>query len=279
MKTICVCGAGTMGLGIAQLCALGGYPTILFEINETILAQAITKLKNEVHLLVEKKRMTLSSKQMLFEQLSFTSNLQECVGEIIIEAIIENEQAKIDLLSQLVRINNIDTVFASNTSSLSISRLGAKTSVAHRFAGLHFFNPARIMKLVEVVRGKETTETTIQILLDFARNLGKHPVVCADAPGFIVNRVARPYYIESLRLVEQGIANFEIIDKLLEDKGFKLGPFKLMDLIGNDINYAVSCSIYEQLGKPERLKPSYIQKQKVENGELGKKTAKGYYEY
>ncbi|GAC1484952.1 MAG: hypothetical protein NVS1B13_10960 [Flavisolibacter sp.] len=223
--------------------------------------------------------MPLVSKQLLLTHLSFTSNLQECVGEIIIEAIIENEQAKIDLLSQLVPINKIDTVFASNTSSLSISRLGAKTSVAQRFAGLHFFNPASLMKLVEVVRGKETTETTIQILLNFARNLGKHPVVCADGPGFIVNRVARPYYIESLRLLEQGIASFEIIDKLLEDKGFKMGPFKLMDLIGNDINYAVSCSIYEQLGKPQRLKPSDIQKQKVENGELGKKTAKGYYEY
>ena len=133
------------------------------------------------------------------------------------------------------------------------------------------------MKLVEVVKAEQTSNQVISQLTELTKAFGKTPVVCKDAPGFIVNRVARPYYIESLRLIEEGIANFETIDRLLESKGFKMGPFKLMDLIGNDVNYAVSCSVYEQLNKPERLKPSYIQKEIVEKGELGKKTGKGYY--
>ena len=135
------------------------------------------------------------------------------------------------------------------------------------------------MKLVQVVKGEQTSDETISQLIELTRKFGKTPVVCKDSPGFIVNRVARPYYIESLRLAEEGFADFETIDRLLESKGFKMGPFKLMDLIGNDVNYAVSCSVYDQLNQPERLKPSSIQKEKVEKGKLGKKTGKGYYNY
>jgi 3-hydroxybutyryl-CoA dehydrogenase len=136
-----------------------------------------------------------------------------------------------------------------------------------------------VMKLVEVVKTDYTNEETTRIIIELAMQMGKNPVVCKDSPGFIVNRVARPYYIESLRVVEEGITDFSTIDNLLEATGFKMGPFKLMDLIGNDINYAVSCSVYEQLSSPERLKPSPIQKEKVEKNELGKKTGKGYYDY
>ena len=135
------------------------------------------------------------------------------------------------------------------------------------------------MKLVEVVRGEQTSSEAVDILTELAKKFGKEPVVCKDAPGFIVNRVARPYYIEALRLAEEGVASFATIDRLMESKGFKMGPFKLMDLIGNDVNYAVSCSVYEQLGRPERLKPSRIQKEKVDKGELGRKTGKGYFDY
>jgi 3-hydroxybutyryl-CoA dehydrogenase len=144
---------------------------------------------------------------------------------------------------------------------------------------MHFFNPAPLMKLVEVVRGKQTNDSTVQTTYELAKLMGKTPVMCKDSPGFIVNRVARPYYIESLRLAEEGLISFSQADRLLEASGFKMGPFKLMDLIGNDVNFAVSNSVYDQLGKPERLRPSPIQQQKVENGELGKKTGKGYYEY
>ena len=144
---------------------------------------------------------------------------------------------------------------------------------------MHFFNPAPVMKLVEIVKGKLTSSDTLETLVGVARQLQKTPVVCKDAPGFIVNHVARPFYIEALRLLEDGLANIEAIDSLLESTGFKMGPFRLMDLIGNDINYAVSCSVYEQLNEPLRLKPSAIQENKVRAGELGKKTGKGYYQY
>ncbi|MFN2440151.1 MAG: 3-hydroxyacyl-CoA dehydrogenase NAD-binding domain-containing protein, partial [Chitinophagaceae bacterium] len=164
-------------------------------------------------------------------------------------------------------------------SSLSISSIAEKVNNPGRVAGLHFFNPAPVMKLVEVVKARQTEPEVINRLIQLTKELGKTPVVCKDSPGFIVNRVARPFYIESLRLAEEGLSNFEVIDRLLEGRGFKLGPFKLMDLIGNDINYTVSCSVYVQLGQPERLKPSLIQKEKLDKGELGRKTKKGYYSY
>jgi 3-hydroxybutyryl-CoA dehydrogenase len=148
-----------------------------------------------------------------------------------------------------------------------------------RVIGMHFFNPATIMKLVEVVQTTYTNEQTTTQIVALARRMGKTPVLCKDAPGFIVNHVARPYYLESLKLVEMGIADYETVDRLLEATGFKMGPFRLMDLIGNDINYAVSCQVYEALGKPERLQPSPLQKEKVDAGALGRKTGNGYYVY
>jgi 3-hydroxybutyryl-CoA dehydrogenase len=176
-------------------------------------------------------------------------------------------------------MNHSETVFATNTSSLSVTQIAEKIQRPERVIGMHFFNPATIMKLVEVVNTPFTNEQTTQLVISLAKEMGKIPVLCKDAPGFIVNRVARPYYIESLRLAEEGITDFEQADRLLEATGFKMGPFKLMDLIGNDVNYAVSCSVYEQMNKPERLKPSPIQEEKVKTGKLGKKTGEGYYKY
>jgi 3-hydroxybutyryl-CoA dehydrogenase len=196
-----------------------------------------------------------------------------------VEAIVENPAIKQKLFNGLSDQNPSTTILASNTSSLSISNLALQVSFPERFAGLHFFNPAPVMKLVEIVKGEQTSPHVISTLLEFTRSLSKIPVVCNDSPGFIVNRVARPYYIEALRLAEEGLADFAGIDRLLESRGFRMGPFKLMDLIGNDVNYAVSCSVYDQLGKPERLRPSPLQKEKVTSGELGKKTGKGYYSY
>ena len=207
----------------------------------------------------------------------FTSDISHCRADIIIEAIVEKPEIKASLFNELASLNAEHTIFASNTSSLSISSIASEVIHPERLAGLHFFNPAPIMKLVEVVKGNQTSDEVMDALVQLTKQLGKTPVVCIDSPGFIVNRIARPYYIESLRLVEEGTSDFETIDRLLENVGFKMGPFKLMDLIGNDVNYAVSCSVYEQLNKPERLKPSYIQKEKVEKGELGKNSGKGYY--
>jgi 3-hydroxybutyryl-CoA dehydrogenase len=279
MKTICVCGAGTMGSGIAQVSAAAGFKTILYELNEDVLLKAKNKLQKDLQTLVEKQKISSEKKENILQQLYFTSSIQECIADVVIEAIIEKPEAKISLFNQLAVLNSADTIFASNTSSLSVTDIAKKIDVPQRVAGLHFFNPAPIMKLVEAVKGEQTSDETINKLVALTKSFGKEPVVCKDAPGFIVNRVARPYYIESLRLAEEGLAGFETIDRLLESKGFKMGPFKLMDLIGNDINYAVSCSVYEQLNNPDRLRPSYIQKEKVEKGELGKKTGKGYYNY
>ena len=198
---------------------------------------------------------------------------------MIIEAIVEKPEVKIGLFNQLAEINHGETIFATNTSSLSITRIAEKVLHPHRVAGMHFFNPAPVMKLVEVVTTHYTSKETAQTIADFAKQLGKIPVVCKDSPGFIVNRVARPYYIESMRLIEEGINDFTTIDSLLESTGFKMGPFRLMDLIGNDVNFTVSCSVYDQLGQPERLKPSPVQKEKVGKGELGKKSGKGFYNY
>ena len=277
MTTICICGAGTMGSGIAQVSAAAGFSTILFDVNEEAVRNAGEKLERDLLLLVEKAKITAGKKEEILKNIRFTSIIEHCKADIVIEAIIEKPEIKVSLFNQLAAINSEQTIFASNTSSLSITELAKQLPHPGRFAGLHFFNPAPLMKLVEVVKGKQTSEVVMQRLIELTKSLAKVPVVCKDSPGFIVNRVARPYYIESLRLVEEGKASYAVIDRLLESKGFKMGPFKLMDLIGNDINYAVSCSVYEQLDKPERLRPSYLQKEKVEKGELGKKTGKGYY--
>jgi 3-hydroxybutyryl-CoA dehydrogenase len=276
---ICICGAGTMGCGIAQASAASGFYTILYELNDAVLEKAKASIEKNLQSLVEKRKITGNAKEETLNNLRFTNNLHDCLGDIIIEAIIEKPEAKIALFNQLAEINHSDTVFASNTSSLSITQIAKGVKNPERVIGMHFFNPATIMKLVEVVKTEFTNEQTANTIIELVRQMNKTPVICKDSPGFIVNRIARPFYIESLRLVEEELIDFATIDSLMESTGFKMGPFKLMDLIGNDINYAVSCSVYDQLGNPERLKPSFIQKEKVEAGNLGKKTGKGYYNY
>ena len=276
---ICICGAGTMGSGIAQATASSGFYTILYELNDAVLEKAKASIETNLQSLVEKRKITGNAKEETLNNLRFTNNLHDCLGDVIVEAIIEKPEAKIALFNQLAEINHSETIFASNTSSLSITQIAKGVKNPERVIGMHFFNPATIMKLVEVVNTNYTNENTTRIITELAKQMNKTSVLCKDSPGFIVNRIARPYYIESLRLAEENMSDFATIDSLMESTGFKMGPFKLMDLIGNDINYAVSCSIYEQMGSPGRLKPSDIQKEKVEAGKLGKKTGKGYYEY
>ncbi|MDP9229876.1 MAG: 3-hydroxyacyl-CoA dehydrogenase NAD-binding domain-containing protein [Bacteroidota bacterium] len=279
IRSICVCGAGTMGSGIIQVAASSGFYTILYELNDPVLEKAKAGIENNLQLLVQKNKMSAEEKQTIFQRIYFTNNIHECLADVVIEAIIEKAELKISLFNQLAEINHSETIFASNTSSLSIAKIAALIKNPERVIGMHFFNPAPIMKLVEVVKTEYTNQHTSKIILGLVKEMGKTPVECKDSPGFIVNRVARPYYIEALRLAEEGLADYKTIDSLMEATGFKMGPFKLMDLIGNDINYAVSCSVYDQLNKPGRLKPSFIQKEKVEKGELGKKSGKGYYFY
>ncbi len=278
-QTICVCGAGTMGSGIAQVSAQSGFQTILYDLNSAILEEASGAIEKSLQSLVDKEKLLSTEKDAARQRIKFTSSLKNCVADIFIEAIAERTELKIELFNELSKINTADSIYATNTSSLSINKIASQTKNPDRVIGMHFFNPPAILKLVEVVNSEFTSRQTTATIIELARRMGKTPVVCKDSPGFIVNRVARPYYIEALRLMEENLSDLTTTDTLLEATGFKMGPFRLMDLIGNDINYAVSCSVYEQLQKPERLKPSDIQKKKVEKGELGRKSGTGYYSY
>jgi 3-hydroxybutyryl-CoA dehydrogenase len=279
IRSICICGAGTMGSGIAQVAATADFHTILYDVNNDVLEESRSSVQKNLQTLFDKNKITEKEKDEAFKRIHFVSDQTQCVADLIIEAIVENMEAKTSLFNQLSNINGSKTIYATNTSSLSVSEIASRVSHPQRMAGMHFFNPAPLMKLVEVVRAEKTSDDVVETIVAVVNRMGKTPVVCKDSPGFIVNRVARPFYIESLRLIEEGQADFATIDHLLEASGFRMGPFKLMDLIGNDVNYAVSEGVYEQLNKPERLRPSYIQKQKVEDGELGKKTGCGYYQY
>lgn len=267
-----------MGSGIAFTTAQSGYYTRLLDLNADMLEKARQSHAKWLQQSVEKGRLTPDQAQETSERIVYTQDLNEGIADLIIEAIVEKKEAKVNLFNQLAEINHSETFFASNTSSLSITELAKGIVHPQRVAGLHFFNPAHIMKLVEVVAGEQTNAQLIQTLVDFCASLDKKPVVCKDAPGFIVNRVARPYYIESLRLAEAGIP-LQDIDAAMQAAGFRMGPFALMDLIGNDINFAVSNLVYDQLQQPERLRPSYLQQQLVEAGKLGVKSGAGYYPY
>lgn len=268
-----------MGSGIAQVSATAGFTTILYDLNPEMLQKAKAGIEAGLQKLADKGKITAAVLQQAIEHITYTSDINQCIADVFIEAIIEKQDPKVSLFNQLAAINSTESIFASNTSSLSITSLAEQIQHPERVTGLHFFNPAPLMKLVEVVKTAYTSPDIINTMVELVKALQKVPVVCKDSPGFIVNRVARPYYIEALRLAEEGLTDFKQMDELLESTGFKMGPFALMDLIGNDINYAVSCSVYEQLDKPERLKPSYIQEEKVKNGELGRKSGKGYYSY
>ena len=279
INKICVTGAGTMGSGIALCAAQNGFETILFDTNENVITNAQKNINKNLDALVEKNKISPEEKSAILERLSFTININDCIAPLIIEAIVEKPEIKISLFNQLAAINDASCIFASNTSSLSINLLQESIVNPERVAGMHFFNPAQIMKLVEVVKAKETSDAVIETIMEVCKQLKKTAVLCIDAPGFIVNRVARHYYLEAMKLVELGIATFENVDEVMEASGFKMGPFKLMDLIGMDINLAVSTSLYEAFDHEPRFEPSPLQIKKVKDGELGKKTGSGFYVY
>jgi len=277
--SICVCGAGTMGSGIAQVAAQSGFFTILYDVNESILERAKLFIQKNLQYLVDKNKITTKEKETIFNRIKFTGNIEDCTAFVIIEAIIEKEEAKVALFNDLAKYNNEEVIFATNTSSLSVSSIQEKIIFPERVVGMHFFNPAYLMKLVEVVKGNRTNDEVAKTVFDICKHMGKIPVICKDSPGFIVNRVARHYYLESLKIVEEGVASFEQVDEILEANGFKMGPFKLMDLIGIDINLAVTESLYHAFDETTRFEPSSIQVERVKKNELGKKTGKGFYIY
>jgi len=279
IQKICVAGAGTMGSGIALAAAQNNFKTVLFDTKKKGIETAKKSILKNLDFLLNKEKISAEQKEEIYNNIFFTTDINECVGDLIIEAIIEDLQIKETLYKSLAAINSIHTIIASNTSSLSITAIQKNILHPERICGMHFFNPAHVMKLVEVVAGKETSQETMQTVYDVCIALKKQPVVCKDAPGFIVNRVARHFYLEAMNLAYEKKIKFEDIDVLMENAGFKMGPFKLMDLIGIDINLAVSQSVYKAFNNNPRFKPSPMQEQKVSAGDLGKKTGRGFYDY
>ena len=268
-----------MGSGIAQLAACSGFDTLLFDKDEITLENAKKFIPKNLDYLVDTHKISAEEKQEIFSRIRFTGKITDCTAFVIIEAIVENEEAKITLFNDLAEFNNEEVIFATNTSSLSVSKMQDKIAFPQRVIGMHFFNPAYIMKLVEVVKGKQTHPEVVKAVVQICRQMGKKPVVCEDSPGFIVNRIARHYYLESLKIVEQQVASYEEVDEILEATGFKMGPFRLMDLIGMDINLAVTKTLYNSFNHASRFAPSILQEEKVKNHLLGKKTGEGFYNY
>jgi len=279
IQTIAVCGAGTMGAGIAQVASQSGFKTILLEINETVLSKAKAQIEKNWQVALDKQKMTVAEIEQARNLLTFTSEVMDCKADLIVEAIIEKLAIKQSLFKQLAELNGDQCIIASNTSSLSITQIAAGLPFPGRIAGMHFFNPAHLMKLVEVISGAATDEQTVESLIQVCKRMNKTVVLVKDAPGFIVNRVARHYYVESLKIAEEGMSDLKLIDALCENAGFKMGPFKLMDMIGNDINYAVTESLFNAFHQDAKFRPNRIQQQKVLAGHLGKKTGKGFYDY
>ena len=268
-----------MGSGIAQVAALAGFNTIQYDVNTKMLDKSKVGIEKGLQWLADKGKLMEAEKIASLHRIKYTANINDCVADLFIEAILEEKEAKVNLFSQLALINSLDAIFATNTSSIAVSDLAAEINYPERVIGMHFFNPAPIMKLVEVIKTPQTNETVVKSVVNLAIRLGKTPVICKDAPGFIVNRVARHYYLEAMKLVELKLATIETVDAIMESTGFKMGPFTLMDLIGIDINLGVSTIVWKSLGNPERLSPSNIQKEKIAAGELGRKSGKGFYTY
>jgi 3-hydroxybutyryl-CoA dehydrogenase len=279
IRTIAVCGAGTMGSGIAQLTAQAGFNTIQFDLSPAALEKSRLGIVAQLNKLVEKSKITPEEKEQILGRIRFSPELADCRADVIIEAIIENKEIKTKLFNDLAAFNDASVIFATNTSSISIDAIAEGMAHPEKLVGMHFFNPAPVMKLVEVIRGSRTADSLVEQVYQLAQQLGKVPVICKDAPGFIVNRVARHYYLEAMQMVEKGLITAEQADAAMEAAGFKMGPFKLMDLIGLDINYSVSNIVWEALGRPERLTPSPLQQAKLREGKLGKKTGEGFYKY
>ena len=279
IQTLAVVGAGTMGLGIAQLGVQHGLPTVLFDLSTTALEKAQTAIAAGLGKLVEKNKLTPAAREAALARLTLTTELADVRADCIIEAVVERLDVKHKLFQDLAAINDPATILASNTSSLPITQLAAAVPGPERVVGLHFFNPAPLMPLVEVISGVATSPAVADAVEALAHRLGKTPVRAADAPGFIVNRVARHYYVESLKALEENVAPFEVIDELLEASGFKMGPFRLMDLIGVDTNFSVTSAMFASFHQDGKFRPSRIQQQKVDAGHHGRKTGRGFYSY
>jgi 3-hydroxybutyryl-CoA dehydrogenase len=279
IKNVGVIGAGTMGLGIAQIAALAGYNVQLFDMVEGATEKALMRIKNNLLKGIEKGKLSQTDMEEALLRIVPAEKLENIKADLVIEAIVENLAIKQQLFIKLESIVEEKAILCTNTSSISVTKIATKLARPQRFVGMHFFNPAHIMRLVEVVSGSATSEGVLNEAVDFVKTLGKTPVIANDAPGFIVNRVARHFYVESLRVLEEQVAPVEDIDALIEATGFKMGPFKLMDLIGVDTNFAVTSTMYDGFHQDAKFRPSRIQAQMVAAGHHGRKSGRGFYAY
>ncbi len=280
INTVGVIGSGTMGSGIAQVAATAGKKVYVFDKNLDALLKSQQKLEKILNRLIEKGRIDKPEMDRIQSNITHCQSLKELSEcNLVIEAIIEDKKIKKQVFQELEPLLSADCVVASNTSSLSIASLAACLDKPERFIGIHFFNPAPLMKLVEVIPAIQTGEDVHEKILREIESWGKLVVDVKDTPGFIVNKVARPFYGEALRIYEEGIADFETIDAAMVSKGFRMGPFTLMDFIGNDVNYAVTESVFEAFYYDPRYKPAFTQKRLSEAGFLGRKSGRGYYTY
>lgn len=281
IRTIGVIGAGTMGAGIAQVAAAARYDVVLHDVAHDALKRAMERITADVRAATARGRLSVTEATELLACIRPRKQFNDLRdADFIVEAAVEDLTVKKEIFRKLDVIVRPDVVLATNTSSLSITAVGSLTKTPESVVGMHFFNPAPVMKLVEIIRGHQTSDRALQTACDLALQLRKTPVVCRDTPGFIVNRVARPFYGEALRLLEEGAAGVEEIDRIVRSSGgFRMGPFELMDLIGIDVNYAVTRSVYEQFFQEPRFRPHPIQRRMVEAGTLGRKSGRGFYPY
>jgi 3-hydroxybutyryl-CoA dehydrogenase len=281
MKKIGVLGAGTMGSGIAQVAAQNKHEVVLVDVNQEMLNKAEISLDKVLTRLVEKNTISADEKGNIQGRITYSTDMSDFSScGLLIEAIVENLEVKHKVFAAIEGIVSEECILASNTSSLSIASIGAALKHPQRCIGIHFFNPAPLMPLVEIIPAVQTAAETLTTAKELIDNWGKTTVVCKDTPGFIVNRVARPFYGEALRIYEEGIADFATIDWAMTSiGGFKMGPFTLMDYIGNDVNYTVTESVFEAFYFDQRFKPSFTQKRHKEAGYFGRKSGRGFYNY
>ena len=279
VKSIAVVGGGTMGAGIAQLAAAKGCSVELIDVNADVLTRSLEAIKKRLDRSVEKKRITADQRDVIFGRITPHDSIKNLGDvELAIEAVVEDLDVKHKVFTALAEATPPSAVLATNTSSLSIGKIAEAVGDPSRVVGMHFFNPAPIMPLVEVIAGERSAPASVELAFDAALDWGKVPVRVKDTPGFIVNRVARGFYLEALRLLGEGVCGVDEVDAIMRNHAnFKMGPFELMDLIGIDVNLAVSGSVWEQFGRHARFTPHPIQKELVDAGYFGRKAGRGFY--
>ncbi|HWZ84806.1 MAG TPA: 3-hydroxybutyryl-CoA dehydrogenase [Thermoanaerobaculia bacterium] len=280
IRNVGVLGAGLMGSGIAEVCAKAGYETVIREVTDDLVKKGMGRVEASLGKAVEKGKLPAADRDAAWKRITATTRLEDLAEcDLLIEAIVENLDVKKETYAALDRICKSETIFCSNTSSLTITEMSAATKRADRFAGLHFFNPVPVMKLVEVVRTIETSETTAEAVFAFAKSLGKEPVRTHDNSGFIVNRLLVPYLLDAVRALEEGVGTLEDIDKGMElGCGHPMGPLKLLDFVGLDTTYAIAEIMFDEY-REKRFAPPPLLKRMVLAGRYGKKSGRGFYEY